>query len=502
MEVEQFGGYVDPPTHLKKAAGKTGGGPLPPELRTVPDYDFSLFRYSSIAIPFLLLLIGTAVLLIGLTFWQGRWGFRRGPNGLEDAQPIDYAIKSAGREGGLRYPLRNLRIAMFCCGTVAIIIVVFAIAARLTPGPLKGLLLIAALILFALSVISWIAFAVGVHDVQFAWECANWAFTTTGLRNFAFGPSDICDDRRQLSTATVCMDAALATFSLLLCIALIFTTMKKNWAWGPGRLSIEKSANRPAINYPPPSPFTHVADTRRVYVYILLFFVGAFVLMDWILAIMLSYIRVQPNLIDNQGHTIIKSGWPVQKNRFRLAIAVITFGILIINLIDNLATKRRWIAYLMGALLFLCAGALFVVFAFDVHSINKAKNLACPDNIVFVKPGYGNVAAFNFQIVCVHWSYQATAFVDFALAFLLLLFVIFEYIFRSTRSWNTYYFFADSEWLRNHSIFVDATDREAYDWKRYTMETGRDYFYSPTLGISTRVRPRNYVDPDFIAPLF
>jgi hypothetical protein len=302
------------------------------------------------------------------------------------------------------------------------------------------------------------------------------------------------------------MDACLGTFAFLLMVALIFTTTKKNWAWGPGRLSIEKSANRPAINYPPPSPFTHVAETRRVYVYILLFFVGAFVLMDWILAIMLSYTRVQPQIIDNNGHTIIKSGWPIQKNRFRLAIAVITFGLLILNLIDVLATKRRWFAYLLGALLFLCAGALFVVFAFDVHSINKAKDIVCPTQ-VFTKPGYGVfpgpvVSPFNFELVCVHWGYQATAFVDFALAFLLLLFVIFEYIFRSTRSWNTYYFFADSEWLRNHSIFVDATDREAYDWKRYTMETGRDYYYSPTLGISTRVRPRNYVDPDFIAPLY
>jgi hypothetical protein len=300
------------------------------------------------------------------------------------------------------------------------------------------------------------------------------------------------------------MDACLATFAFLLCIALVFTTTKKNWAWGPGRLSIQKSANSPAINYPPPSPFTYVAETRRVYVFILLFFVGAFVLMDWILAIMLHQIRVQPQYLNLQtGQKVHKSGWPVQKNRFRLAIAVITFGLLIINLLDLLATKRRWVAYLLAALLFCAAGALFVVFAFDVDAINDAKDLACPTG-PFPKPGYAFPATADdtFEITCVHWNYQATAFVDFALAFLLLLFVLFEYLFRSARTWNTYYFFADSEWLRNHSIFVDATDREAYDWKRYTMETGRDYYYSPTLGISTRVRPRNYVDPDFIAPLY
>jgi len=501
MEIEQFGGYVDPPTHLKKAAGKTGGGPLPPELRTVPDYDFSLFRYSSIAIPFLILLLATAALLIGLTFWQGAWGFRRGPNGLEEARPIDYAIKSAAREGKMRYTLRNLRIAMFCLGTVAVILIVFGVAGKLTPGPLKALLLFSALILFALSVISWIAFAIGVHDVQWAAECAHYRISLPD-GNFAFGPHDICDDRRQLSTATVVMDACLATFALLLMIALIFTTMKKNWAWGPGRLSIEKSANRPAINYPPPSPFTYVADTRRVYVYILLFFVGAFVLMDWILAIMLHGIRTQVKFIDpNTQREILKSGWPIQKNRFRLAIAVITFGLLTLNLLDLLATKRRWIAYLLAVFLFCCSAALFVVFAFDVHSINKARDLTCPVG-PYVKPTYGITPADSFLVTCVHWQYMATAFVDFALAFLLLLFVLLEYLFRSVATWRTYYFFADSEWLRNHSIFVDATDREAYDWKRYTMETGRDYYYSPTLGISTRVRPRNYVDPDFIAPLY
>jgi hypothetical protein len=501
MEVEQFGGYVDPPTHLKKAAGKTGGGPLPPELRTVPDYDFSLFRYSSIAIPFIVLLLATAAVLIGLTFWQGRWGFRRGPNGLEEAQPIDYAVASAGSEGNMNYNLRNLRIAMFCLGTVAVILIVFAIAGRLTPGPLKAILLFSALILFALCVISWIAFGIGIYDVQRAAECFDYriAFPTG---EWLFGPGDICDDRRQLSTATIVMDACLATFAFLLFIVLIFTTTKKNWAWGPGRMSIEKSANRPAINYPPPSPFTYVAETRRAYVYILLFFVGAFVLMDWILAIMLHQLRTEVRFIDPvTQHDIVKSGWPIQKNRFRLAIAVITFGFLVLNLLDLLATKRRWIAYLLGAILFCCSVALFVVFAFDVHSINKAKDLACPVG-PWTRPAFGTIAAFTFEVTCVHWSYQATAFVDFALAFLLLMFVIFEYLYRSAATWKTYYFFADSEWLRNHSIFVDATDREAYDWKRYTMETGRDYYYSPTLGISTRVRPRNYVDPDFIAPLY
>jgi hypothetical protein len=298
------------------------------------------------------------------------------------------------------------------------------------------------------------------------------------------------------------MDACLATFSFLLFLVLLFTTTKKNWAWGPGRMSIEKSANRPAINYPPPSPFTYVAETRRTYVYILLFVVGAFVLMDWILALQLHGIRTQVKFIDPETqHDIIKSGWPIQKNRFRLAVAVITFGFLVLNLLDLLATKRRWIAYLLATILFCCSAALFVVFAFDVHAINEAKDLPCPEG-PWAVPGYGTVLATSFAVTCVHWQYQATAFVDFALAFLLLLFVIFEYIYRSTATWNTYYFFADSEWLRNHSIFVDATDREAYDWKRYTMETGRDYYYSPTLGISTRVRPRNYVDPDFIAPLY
>jgi hypothetical protein len=298
------------------------------------------------------------------------------------------------------------------------------------------------------------------------------------------------------------MDACLATFSLLLCFVLVFTTMKKNWAWGPGRITVEKSANRPAINYPPPSPFTNVAETRRVYVYILLFFVAAFVLMDWILAIMNHQLRVQPQQIDTTtGRVIKRSGWPIRVNRFRLAIAVITFGILVLNLLDVLATKRRWVAYLFGVLLFLCSMALFVVFAHDVDAINDAKDLTCPTG-PYIKPGFGTVPATTFSIDCDHYAYQATAFVDFALAFLLLVFVIFEYLFRSTRTWNTFYFYADSEWLRNHSIFVDATDREAYDWKRYTMETGRDYYYSPTLGISTRVRPRNYVDPDFVAPLY
>eukprot|EP01000_Liburna_glaciale_P005531 NODE_5364_length_391_cov_491.146199_g4302_i0.p1 GENE.NODE_5364_length_391_cov_491.146199_g4302_i0~~NODE_5364_length_391_cov_491.146199_g4302_i0.p1 ORF type:complete len:89 (-),score=20.07 NODE_5364_length_391_cov_491.146199_g4302_i0:123-365(-) len=74
-----------------------------------------------------------------------------------------------------------------------------------------------------------------------------------------------------------------------------------------------------------------------------------------------------------------------------------------------------------------------------------------------------------------------------------LAFFLYEYVFRVT-GWDTFYFYADSEFLRVSSLFFPTTDREAYDWKKYTMETGREYYYSPTLGISCQHRPKNYME--------
>lgn len=294
----EYGGYVEPPPHLKVSGTKKSPEGRPAELRTVPDYDYSLFRYSGVALPWLLLILLSAATLIGITLWQGPFGFQRGENGLRDGTPRDYEwTGNDDREAGLEKSLKGLRVANFCMGLFAILIAVFAISARLTPGPMKGALLLCALLLFALGVCSSVSFALGIDQVQQVKDCPDLTFPTVNfgpLKYILKDPSTICRSREQISTAAIVADACQALAAFTLAFLLIYTTLKPHWAWGTGKVSVQKSANNPRSAFPPPSPFTHIAQTRRVYVWIAIAFTLAFVLIAFILTIKLHELRVKP----------------------------------------------------------------------------------------------------------------------------------------------------------------------------------------------------------------
>jgi hypothetical protein len=499
----EHGGYVDPPSHLtKKATPPTG---LAAELRSVPDYDYSLFRYSNINTPLLFLIAVVAVIVFCLTCWQGPLGLVTPVNGIQNGIPRDYEIRGLNTEGGLRKNHRNLRLANFAIGLVGILIAVFAIRAGLRPGPLKGLLLLAALFFFVLFVTATVAFAIGLAQHPRAYQCEDYRFRNGQVIDTPLN----CDDRKQLSIATFTADFVLAILSFLLFVALVFSTTKKNWAWGPGRVSVSKSSNKPKIAYPPPSPFTHIHQTRRLYVWFLLFCVTAALIVAFVLVIKLQEHDTRIVWTDDRNQRVgffgsnmeyaIKSGWHRINNRFRLALTSTIVGLCVLQWLNMLAWKRRWFAYVLAALMFWAIVGCYIIFGMDVHDINKAKKLPCPNaGVIFriVEPIQTNAGITGNAVRCSQWNYYATVAMEFLLGFLLIIYFLYEFIFRCLAKWDTYYFYADSEWLRNHSLFVENTDREAYDWKRFTMDTGRDYYYSPTLGISSRTRPRNYIDPD------
>jgi len=481
----EFGGYVEPPSHLNKKATKVGD--FPAELRTVPDYDYSLFRYSKLALPFLLLIMITAAVLAGLTFWQGPWGFERGENGLQGGTPRDFALEDADTEGGLDEELRNLRIAQFVIGFFGLLIAVFGIRLNPKPALLRILLIVAAVLFIAVFVLAIISGILGIDQLYRAQECADWTMPSNNFKpvEAALRP---CESREQLAVTGIVADWFLAFMALFAAVAMLFTIGKKTWAWGPGRISVQKSVLKPTIDYPPPSPFMHVHETRRLIVWVLLFLVACALLIDFVVAMLLHENRSAVLQVDSRGLRTEQSGWPVRNNRFRAALSVFIFGVAALMLVDLIASKRRWIAYTLAVLFVFGAIGCIIMFAMDIDDINDADDLPCPPTINF---GTGNL-----DIDCRQWQFGATAAVEFMLFIFVLVFIIYEFIIRVNVTLDTYYFYADSEWLRLNSLFVDTTDREAYDWKKFTMETGRFYYYSPTLGISTRTRPKNYVDPD------
>jgi hypothetical protein len=515
----EFGGYVDPPSHLHITSKKQKPEGRPAELRTTPDYDYTLFRYSKLALPFLVLIILSAGVLLGLSFWQGPYGYIRGRNGHQDGIPRDFhlrnndAFSNENREAGLRKSLRSLRCANFVMGLVPLILVVFTIRAEPRPAILRAVFALSAFVFLSLSVTSSVSFALGISQVQALEDCPDITFNPNAIPTqvtTAFYPvdfnirnstSNVCWRREQLTSATIAADGAQAATAFVLGILLIYTTLKTNWAWGPGKVPVEQSFNQPRQRFPPPSPFTHIAETRRTYVWIAIFLLFAFVLIAFILTIIMHELRVKPRMVDSRGLVVERSGWPTRNNRFRVAISGFVVGFAALSLIDLAGWKRRIVSYGLGTALFWAFIGMLVIFAMDTRDVNHAKDLTCPED----PPGTPTI-----KIRCYYFAYYATCFVDFWLAILLLVYVLYEYIFRVFSGWDTYYFYADSEWLRNHSLFVEQTDREAFDWKKYALDNGKEFYYSPSLGISCWLRPRNFVEPgesfiqdsaQFIAPV-
>eukprot|EP01001_Neometanema_parovale_P002012 NODE_1240_length_1819_cov_1128.165094_g1177_i0.p1 GENE.NODE_1240_length_1819_cov_1128.165094_g1177_i0~~NODE_1240_length_1819_cov_1128.165094_g1177_i0.p1 ORF type:complete len:524 (+),score=142.47 NODE_1240_length_1819_cov_1128.165094_g1177_i0:63-1634(+) len=495
----EYGGYVEPPSHLKIAGKKKAPEGRPAELRTVPDYDFSLFRYSALALPWLILILISAGMLIGLTFWQGPFGFDRGMNGFRDGTPRDYEWRTGDHdEAGLRKSMKALRVANFVMGAIACIIAAFAIRARPTTGPMKGALMLCALLLFALGVCSAVSFAFGIDQVRWIRDCPDLTFPTvhfSPLNYIRSSPQNVCRIRENITTAAIVADACQSLAAFTLCFLLVFTTMQKNWAWGPGRVPVEKSANAPRAQFPPPSPFTHIAQTRRIYVYIALALTAAFVVIAFILTLKLHELRVKPRPVDARNLQTSVRGWFQTNNRLRFCLCGIACACAAVALADMAIWRRRFVAYVVGTILFWTGGAFLVIFVMDVKQVGDAKKPACPSiTNMITTPGTG-VWPFG-GINCVSWPYYGTCFMDFWCFFIIMLFVIYEFLFRINSTFETFFFYADSEWLRNHSLFVAHTDREAFDWKKFFMDSGKEYYYSPTLGVCTENRPKNYVDPE------
>eukprot|EP01010_Urceolus_cornutus_P002352 NODE_299_length_1825_cov_238.367680_g241_i0.p1 GENE.NODE_299_length_1825_cov_238.367680_g241_i0~~NODE_299_length_1825_cov_238.367680_g241_i0.p1 ORF type:complete len:525 (-),score=111.77 NODE_299_length_1825_cov_238.367680_g241_i0:170-1744(-) len=517
----EFGGYVRPPKHLTKAAKRNAPPQRPAELRTIPDYDYSLFRYSKLALPFLVLIILTAAVLLGLTFWQGPWGIGRGKNGFDNGIPTDFTFDRDGvhEEAGLSETLRTLRCVNFALGVAATIVAVFAIRSGAATMVVRILLILAALIYFALFVLSIVTMISGIHQVERLVDCPDTTFPQLHYSptiSDRYDPSTNCWRREQLTSATIAADAATALAAGFTCFLIIFTLRAASWAWGPGRISVDQAINQKQALFPPPSPFTHIAETRRAYVWMGILFTLAFVIVAFILTMVMHELRDKPRLVDERNRVILKSGWSKVNNRLRASVAGAAIAFGLISLLDMAGWKRRLVAYVLAVLLLWTAVGAFVSFGMDVNDLTDQDELPCRRNNNIFKPknaiakvldGKTGLASLQFRNLidtlidnddykCTKAPYISTTAIDFLLGFFIIVYIIYEFLYRVNATWDTFFFYADSEWLRNHSFLVDRTDREAFDWKKFVMDSGKEYYYSPSLGLSTRMRPRNYIETE------
>jgi hypothetical protein len=147
---------------------------------------------------------------------------------------------------------------------------------------------------------------------------------------------------------------------------------------------------------------------------------------DFTLSILMHQERVMANFTDAGRNYIIQQGWPQSNNAYRLALTFLVIGFALIQLLNAATWKRRWVAYTFGLLLFLAGCACFVVFSLDVRDINHADDIECPNpgglTIVLIQPGNRLDERYvlgNKPFGCPQWEYAAVAFLDFWLAFIL-----------------------------------------------------------------------------------
>eukprot|EP00992_Anisonema_acinus_P015472 TRINITY_DN9762_c0_g1_i4.p1 TRINITY_DN9762_c0_g1~~TRINITY_DN9762_c0_g1_i4.p1 ORF type:complete len:515 (+),score=94.01 TRINITY_DN9762_c0_g1_i4:56-1600(+) len=494
----EFGGYVEPPPHISLPKQAKPGLGRPAELRTVPDYDYSLFRYSSVALPWLFLIFLSGAVVLGLSFWQGVWGFERGQEGIRDGIPRDFQLTlHSSHEAGLKKSLRSLRCANFVIGIVPLLLCIFAIRAKMVPGALKGILGLCAFLFFCLFVTSAVSFGLGIDQIHKLADCPDFTFNTihfSPLVTDLWDTSNICTRREQIAAAAVVADICQSLSALLLAALLVYTITEANWAWGPGKVDISKTLGQRSVeSFPPPSPFTHMAETRRIYVWMAIAAVTVFVLTAFILTMKMHELRIKPRPVGTRNDRLQISGWPMRNSRFRVAVSGLLIAATLLSVLDMFIWRRRVMAYLLAALLFWVFVGYVIVFAMDVNSIDDAKTSEMK-NSATMGCSSSNTAV---PIKCTYHAFQGLAFMDLWTGLIVFLYLLYEFVYRVNSTWESFYFFADSEWLRNNSLPVESTDQEAFDWKRFYLDVGnREYYYSPSLGISCYQKPANFVEPN------
>jgi hypothetical protein len=355
--------------------------------------EYEWFRYSKIAFPFLLLILGITVALIGLTFQQGDVTLKRIRPGVP--RDVEFNPKDQSTENGIPLGNRGLRIAAFIIAYVAIVLIVLVIYIRPAAKIRKALYLFLAILLIVAGVLAWIAFGVDADNVRDATKCNSRDYGNIHPNN---GRSP-CQSAWSMAVATTAFDAGLGFFAILTGLVLIYAAMK----------SVRKV---PAGVVDAPVEYG-VSRTLRQILLLLLFFTFAAAVLLTVFTIVLhsgrdSYESTEAWNI--RAFDALKAGWPLKNTRLRLAAC----GLIIITILLNLIPFRaRVIAYIFGFLLLVGSVIVLIAFAIDVRAVASAKQLVCPTNFA-----------------CSYHKYVATIILDILVCFLIVVYVLYEFVFR------------------------------------------------------------------------
>eukprot|EP01012_Entosiphon_sulcatum_P020327 TRINITY_DN252_c0_g1_i2.p1 TRINITY_DN252_c0_g1~~TRINITY_DN252_c0_g1_i2.p1 ORF type:complete len:538 (+),score=80.97 TRINITY_DN252_c0_g1_i2:36-1616(+) len=356
--------------------------------------DYEWFRYSKFALPFLFFNLCVAVVLFCLTVWYGNTTLKHITPGF----PKSYEFPSKGdkNEAGIPKYDRNTRIAAILVGFTGLLGLGLTMYSRPPLAARKGLYFIFAFLLFAGGVIAGVAFGLDSGNVDNAVRCR--------LRE----QGNVVVPEPCKSYAT--MAYGMAYFDIACCVFGIFTALVFFYAAAKATKSVEESqwqTDELQVTQ------RGVSAGTRHFLLVLFLLTFAWWVIFTVFTIMLHEARDKQytdEVYNVRRFSNTESGWPVKNTRLRLSVT----GLVIITILLNFIPFRsRVIAYIFAFIYFLGSWLAFVVFALDVKEVATARGLGCPD-------GWD----------CKYHPYNATIFFDIFLGFVLVVYVLAEFIAR------------------------------------------------------------------------
>eukprot|EP01012_Entosiphon_sulcatum_P003275 TRINITY_DN10995_c0_g1_i1.p1 TRINITY_DN10995_c0_g1~~TRINITY_DN10995_c0_g1_i1.p1 ORF type:complete len:305 (-),score=45.37 TRINITY_DN10995_c0_g1_i1:138-1052(-) len=197
--------------------------------------DYTVFRYSKFALPWLLLLLGWNVAVMIITFWFGDFDVKNIHGGI----PRDYEpyAKFGSGEGNLSRQARNLRYATAITGLVGFIAVCLTLYAKPRPKPRRTCMLAAVFVFVVCTILAVIAFAI---DVGSTWK-ANKCVTQVGVGSTQAVLQ--CEAKAGLANAAVATEAVLAFLAITTGLAVAWFT-KQNTLKFERRGCVEQERDR------------------------------------------------------------------------------------------------------------------------------------------------------------------------------------------------------------------------------------------------------------------
>eukprot|EP00997_Jenningsia_sp_PLL12_P002817 NODE_14_length_4096_cov_369.740549_g12_i0.p1 GENE.NODE_14_length_4096_cov_369.740549_g12_i0~~NODE_14_length_4096_cov_369.740549_g12_i0.p1 ORF type:complete len:592 (+),score=142.80 NODE_14_length_4096_cov_369.740549_g12_i0:55-1830(+) len=387
--------------------------PEPLEMSTPVDEDS--WRYSRFALPWLLTCFLLLLALLCLTFWQQSGDIKNQYNGVPRIMQLK-SIADDDYEAGLPKTLRGLRLAAAIIGFIAIFGAFAVLFARPKRGIRTGLNFLFAVLLLLCAIIAWIAFGVGVNNIDQQRMCPL-------FRRFTMAS---CISHDGWAVAAVALDAALGIGALISFLLLAYNTKAGHWKLEPRdwEEAVLDTQERPKERAPGEKAQRNVGLVRKWLTGIAL--IGTLVVIAALVVfvIVLHEDRETERLLGARGlthrseqigsqHPWEQAGWPTVNTRIRYS--AVAMGLIAI-LFNFLPFRSKTIAIIFGIIYFASAVVCLIAFGWDIHELREHKdNTSCKDTID------------GKAMDCSYDPFNATIALDFLCAIWLIIYIVVEY---------------------------------------------------------------------------